>query len=96
MVGVNNLKEINARLRNKGCIWVNAEYWSEGELIKKELFLRLSGSRCSVGFDHYLDKYEDATSLYLAYVRRDFDQLSDAIEFCIVELSFKVQDFLAS
>lgn len=94
MVETSTLREINARLRSKGCIWVNAEYMEAGELIKKELFLRVSDSGFSVGFDHYLDKYEDATDLYITYLRRDFDSLSDAIDFCVEELSVKVSDFL--
>jgi hypothetical protein len=94
MVETSALREINTRLRNKGCIWINAEYMEAGELIKKELFLRVSDFGFSVGFDHYLDKYEDATDLYIAYLRRDFDSLSAAIDFCVEELSVKVSDFL--
>ncbi|WP_194790312.1 hypothetical protein [Pseudomonas sp. UFMG81] len=94
MVEVNVLKELNTRLRNKGRIWINEEYMEAGELIKKELFLRISDFGFTVGFDHYPDKYEDTTDLYITYLRKDFDRLSDAIDFCAEALSVKMSDFL--
>ncbi|MCG8296306.1 hypothetical protein [Pseudomonas entomophila] len=94
MVEASALRELNTRLRNNGCIWINAEYVEAGELIRKEVFLRVSSFGFSVGLDHYLDKYEDAADLYIAYLRRDFDSLSNAIDFCVEELSVKVSDFL--
>jgi hypothetical protein len=94
MVEISDLRKINARLECKGCIWINVEYVEEGELVRKELFLKKSGVGFGVGFDHYLDKYEDATDLYIVYLRKDFERLSDAIGFCVDELSVNVSDFL--
>jgi hypothetical protein len=70
-------------IRAKGVFWVSGEYVRQGEVVHWECFLRLLGQTVRVGFDEYLEKYEDAVDLYEAYVREEFPDIPSALMFVL-------------
>lgn len=94
MIDIVDEKEIRNKLSTKGCIWINHDYMRDGELARKEFFLKKTNFGYGVGFDEYLDKHEDAIDLYEAYVRQDFECLKDAITYCVSQLSISVSEIL--
>ncbi|WP_339483801.1 MULTISPECIES: hypothetical protein [unclassified Pseudomonas] len=86
MMAQQDIAHLQQRINNKKCIWINTEHEKNGELEKTEFFLRKTNGGYKVGFDHYLDKYEDATDLYFSYIRKDFFDLASAIEFSVENL----------
>ena len=68
--------EISSRLepiiRSKRSFWVEGDYLRKGEIIHWGCFVKQMDKTVKVGFDGYLEKYEDSIDLYNSYVRKDF------------------------
>lgn len=79
--------EISSRLgsiiRSKRSFWVDGDYLREGEIVHWECFVNLIGEAAKVGFDEYLEKYEDSTDLYDAYVRKELPSIEEALSFIL-------------
>jgi hypothetical protein len=77
------ISRFEAVIRAKGGLWINGEYLREREVVRWECFVRLLGDVVRVGFDEYLEKYEDAVDLYDAYVREEFPDVRSALMFVL-------------
>ncbi len=80
-----DLGKISGKLGRKRGVWVNQRYETGGEPATRECFIKKVDNHFKVGFDDYLDKYEDAVDLYFVYLRADFSELSRAVEFVVRE-----------
>jgi hypothetical protein len=85
---------IKKRIYENGSIWVNSKYMIGGEIAHKEFFIKKMEKDFRVGFDDFLEKYEDATDLYFSSLRESFDDLLSAIIFSITSLSISMSDLL--
>lgn len=86
MITMKDIAHLEQNINDKKCIWINSEHLKNGELEKIEFFLRKTNDGYKVGFDYYLDKYEDATDLYFSHIRKDFIDLISAVEFSVKNL----------
>jgi calcineurin-like phosphoesterase family protein len=77
------ISRFEAVIRAKEVVWINGEYLRGGEVVRWECFVRLLGEVVRVGFDEYLEKYEDAVDLYDAYVREEFSDVGLALMFVL-------------
>jgi hypothetical protein len=88
--------KIKKRIYENGSIWINSKYMIDGEVACKKFFIKKREKYFRVGFDDYLEKYEDATDLYFSNLRKNFDDLSSAIDFSIESLSINKHDLLVN
>lgn len=86
MITMKDIAHLEQKINDKKCIWINSEHLKNGALEKIEFFLRKTNNGYKVGFDYYLDKYEDATDLYFSHIRKDFIDLISAVEFSVKNL----------
>lgn len=77
------ISKISSTLRSKKIFWVNGDYVRNGEPIHWECYLKLLQDEVAVGFDEYLEKYEDAVDLYDVYVRERFPNIELALRFIL-------------
>jgi hypothetical protein len=70
-------------IRAKKIFWINGEYFREGEVVHWECFVKLLDEAVRIGFDEYLEKYEDAVDLYDAYVREELPDVEAALLFIL-------------
>jgi hypothetical protein len=70
-------------IRAKKIFWINGEYFREGEVVHRECFVKLLDEAVRIGFDEYLEKYEDAVDLYDAYVREELPDVEAALLFIL-------------
>lgn len=77
------VSDISAIVRSRRVFWVDGDYLRDGELVHWECFIRLVENAVAVGFDEYLEKYEDAVDLYDIYARNSFDSLHLAVNFVL-------------
>ncbi|KWK83891.1 hypothetical protein WM16_31710 [Burkholderia ubonensis] len=87
-----DLGKISGKLGGKCGVWVNQRYEIGGEPATGECFIKKTDGRFNVGFDDYLDKYEDAVDLYFVYLRAEFSELSRAVEFVVREGFASIDD----
>ncbi|KRB08754.1 hypothetical protein [Lysobacter sp. Root690] len=81
-------------LAERRALWINQAYRHEGEPAQREYFLKpLDGGAIQLGFDDWLDRYEDATDLYFRHERRRFDSLELALAYTFERLPLQVGDF---
>jgi hypothetical protein len=77
------ISKLEAEIRANGVLWINGEYLRDGEVVRWECFVRWRSAVVRVGFDEYLEKYEDAVDLYDAYVREEFRDIPSALVFVL-------------
>jgi hypothetical protein len=77
------ISKLEAVIRAKSVLWINGEYLREGEMVRWECFVKSLGAVVRVGFDEYLETYEDAVDLYDAYVREEFADVGSALTFVL-------------
>jgi|GEM_PF-983568 len=81
-------------LADRRALWINLTYPQEGGPAQREYFLKpLEGGAIQLGFDDWLDRYEDATDLYFRHERRRFDSLELALAYTFEELPLRAGDF---
>jgi hypothetical protein len=81
-------------LADRRALWINRAYLHEGEPAQREYFLKpLGGGAIQLGFDDWLDRYEDATDLYFRHERRGFDSLERALAYTFEQLPLGAGDF---
>ncbi|MET3493399.1 hypothetical protein [Variovorax boronicumulans] len=74
---------IESIVQSKKVYWVQDDYIRAGESVHWECFIRLLEDSVAVGFDEYLDKYEDAVDMYDAYLRNKLPNIKAAVEFVL-------------
>lgn len=77
------ISEIDSVVRSKKVFWIDGDYLRTGESVHWECFVRRSEGVVLVGFDEYLEKYEDAVDLYDAYVRKKLSSIELAVLFML-------------
>lgn len=83
MSDAENISRLGSIIRSKRSFWVDGDYLREGEIVHWECFVNLIGEAVKVGFDEYLEKYEDSTDLYDAYVRKELPSVEEALSFIL-------------
>jgi len=83
MNDVEIISKIGSILRSKKVFWIEGEYLRGGERVRWECFVKLWKKTIVVGFDEYLEKYEDAVDLYDACVRNKFSNIEMASRFVL-------------
>jgi len=82
MSDAENISRLGSIIRSKRSFW-DGDYLREGETVHWECFVKLIGEAVKVGFDEYLEKYEDSTDLYDAYVRKELPSVEEALSFML-------------
>ncbi|MDN6887849.1 hypothetical protein QMO14_30180 [Variovorax sp. CAN2819] len=77
------ISKLSLIVRSKKILWIEGDYLRGGETVHWECFVRLLGDVVAVGFDEYLQKYEDAIDLYDVYVRNKFSDIESALGFVL-------------
>lgn len=80
------ISKIGQLIKTKELFWINGDYLRKGETVHWECFIKVIGSIASIGFDEYLEKYEDAVDLYDGYVRKQFTNIEAALTFILNSL----------
>ena len=81
-------------LAERRALWINQSYLHEGEPAQREYFLKpLGGGAIQLGFDDWLDRYEDAIDLYFRCERQRFDTLELALAYTLEQLPLRPGDF---
>jgi hypothetical protein len=93
MLNSSQLQQLKSRVSNKP-IWLNDEVQEDGGMIVKEFFLKRLGGRFLVGFDEYDSRYEEVVSLHRKYIRSEFGDLVEAVEFIIQNTPITIEDLL--
>lgn len=75
------ISEIGMIVRSRKVFWIDGDYILNGEEIHWELFVKLWNSDVLVGFDEYMEKYEDAVDLYETHARNKFPDIESALRF---------------
>lgn len=83
--------KVGALIRSKKSFWINGNYLRKGEVVHWECFVKVLGTVVAVGFDEYLEKYEDAVDLYDAYIRKQFTNIELALTFILNSLPLVAQ-----
>jgi len=77
------ISKLSLIIRSKKILWIEGDYLRNGETVHWECFVRLLEGVVAVGFDEYLQKYEDAIDLYDVYVRNKFSDIESALGFVL-------------
>lgn len=81
-------------LGERRALWINQAYLHEGEAAQREYFLKpLGDGVIQLGFDDWLDRYEDAVDLYFRHEWRRFDSLELALAYTFEQLPLRAGDF---
>jgi hypothetical protein len=90
------ISKISQLIQAKKSFWINGDYLREGEAVHWECFVKVLGSIVAVGFDEYLEKYEDAVDLYDVYVRKQFTNIEEALTFILNSLPLAAERLRSS
>ncbi|WP_426389176.1 hypothetical protein [Variovorax sp. R-27] len=77
------ISKLGSIVRSKKVLWIEGDYVRDGEMVHWECFIKLLGDTAAVGFDEYLEKYEDAVDLYDMYVRSKLPDIESALRFVL-------------
>jgi len=77
------ISKISSTVRSRKIFWINGDYVRDGEMIHWECYLKLLQDEVVIGFDEYLEKYEDSIDLYDMYVRERFSSVELALRFIL-------------
>ena len=84
-------------LAERRALWINQAYLHEGESAQRACFLKLIDGAVTgavqLGFDDWLDRYEDAIDLYFRCERQRFDGLELALAYTFEQLPLRPGDF---
>ena len=83
MSDVEIISRLGPIIRSKRSFWVEGNYLRKGENVHWECFVKLMDKTVKVGFDEYLEKYEDSIDLYNSYVRKEFPAVEEALSFIL-------------